>query len=809
MGRARISLAAAAAALAAGGCLMGSGNGAAPFWELAPRHHPPASAEPLALLPRHPRLVFRAPQDAAGGRTFEAVRRLYAADPTFKAIFDKALAVPLERQDPAMLAVSWIVTGDDQYARAAVERMLAEKLSKSGEPDYSNIWEHALAYDWLFGHGALTAEKQAAVVAKISERLETELADLDDQGMALWHGRNQAANGAMIAALAIGDRPGQEPKLRRAAAHYFESLRALEFSEGWPEGASYWIYNRAGPYAVAADCAMTALGTDRPGGVNVREVMRRIGLWQLYQFGPDGVFEPYGDSSGSLKLGETGWWELTTDYYARLAGDPALAAGADYLRNRSPVPYGKRPYYWYVALSFDPAGRPGAGYDPARPELWMREHLPQAMLFGRKSMGAAFLRGRWGDPDETYASFKAGDLLAHHDHYDTGHFSIQKGGELAPRTGLYGPGGYTGRHRLGYAVQTVAANSLLVLSPGETSAYLRAKGAQDPAFWAALSGGQRVIRPTGFNCVSLEHFRDQLGRGPHLERATIGAFESLPGELDYLAADLTAAYNSTRWSEPGSRPKVRLVTRQFLYLRRYDAFAVYDRVETCGREFLPKFLLHGLAKPQGASEKLLAGSGPDDGILELGGRLFRSGHKRGRLTHAVIEPEAARVLAIGGPHYNCYVESGGDQSRGFRGENLEGGDPAKPRGGKQLGLWRTEVEPAGPGTSARFLNLLFARTVDEQEPLPAYRRVEAGPAAHAVQVGEVVCVFARDPAPLERLSLAAPGLKCLVLDAVPGGSYALGARRLTASPEGVLVVDRLPEGASELRLVGKPAADRR
>jgi hypothetical protein len=294
----RLRIATAASLLLAAGC-AGSKKPPLPFWEMEPRHHPPTTSMELKLLARHPRLVFRSPEDARGGRTLESVRRLYASDPTMKALLDKALAVKLERQDAAMLAASWIVTGDDKYAEAAVARMLSEALSKSGEPDYSNIWEHALAYDWLFGHPALTQEKKDAIVAKMKERLATELAELDQDGLALWHGRTQQANGVMISALAIGDLPGQEQALRRAAAHYVQTLKALEFSEGWPEGASYWIYNRAGPFAVGADCVMTALGTDRVAGISIPEVIGRLGFWQLYQFGPDKVFEPYGDSGGS------------------------------------------------------------------------------------------------------------------------------------------------------------------------------------------------------------------------------------------------------------------------------------------------------------------------------------------------------------------------------------------------------------------------------------------------------------------------------------------------------------------------------
>ncbi|HOX05711.1 MAG TPA: hypothetical protein PK280_04865 [Planctomycetota bacterium] len=809
--------AAASALLLAAGCSGGARKPALPFWEMEPRHHPPTSSIELRLLPRHPRLVFRSPEDARGGRTFDAVRRLYAADPTMKAILDKALAVEAKNQCPAMLAVSWMITGEDRYAEAAVARMVSEELGKSGEPYYSNIWRHALAYDWLFHHPAFTQEKKDVVVARIRERLATELADLDGDGLALWHGRTQEANGVMIAALAIGDLPGMEPTLRRAAAHYVETLKALEFSEGWPEGASYWIYNRAGPFAVGADCAMTALGTDRIAGISIPEVIGRLGFWQLYQFGPNKVFEPYGDSGGSCRLGETGWWELSTDYYARLSKNPALMAGADYIRNRSPIPYGKRPYYWYAALSFDPAVRPRENYDPAAPELWMREHLPQAMLFGRKSMGVAFLRGKWGDPDETYATFKAGDMMAHHDHYNAGHFGIQKGGELAPQTGLYGPGGYTGKHRLGYLVQTVSVNSLLVLAPGEESAYLLDKRRKDPSFWTALSGGQRVIRPTGFTCVSLEHFQDMLDRGPHLRRSVITAFESAPRDFDYLAADITAAYNSTRWAEPGAVAKVSLVTRQFLHLRGTDAFVIYDRIETTKPEYLPKFLVHHLAKPESAEEKQLAGPAPDDGILETLSRTLTTGQARGRLTHTVVLPEKARALKIGGAHYYCYVEADGDQSNGFTGENLgiEGG-PLPPRKERQLGLWRTEVEPTERTKSTRFLNVLAARTVDEQAPPPEVRRVDAGADADAVLVGGTVCVFARGPGALKSFRLTMPGARCLVLDAAPGASYAVGEAHeaktkgarviefggeIKAGAEGVLVIDRLPAGECTVRRV--------
>lgn len=739
-------------------------------------HTPPVAAPEVAA--GHPRLVFGA------GRSMEQVRGLYRSDAFFRSTFDQALAACEKTGHPAMAAACWIVSGDDRHARTAARLMEEAKITESGSGSYSNIWSFALAWDWLYHHPELAGGRRERVAARIAERLSTELAQLDDTGMALWHGRNQAANGAMVAALALD---GEAAQRGRATAHYIEALRALDFSEGWPEGPSYWIYNRALPYAVAADCYLTATGQETLAGLNVRAILRKIGLWTLYQYGPNGIFEPFGDSVGSLRLGETGMWEASADYFARLSRDPALAAGANFLRSRSPAPYGKRPIHWYAALAYEPAPRGGVEND-SRPELILRRSLPQAMLFGRRSLGVAFFRGAWGDADELFASFKAGDLLAHHDHYNNGHFSIQQRGLLVPLTGVYGASSYTGAYRLGYAIQTVASNSLLVLSPGETS---RALLAQPSSPWTALSGGQRVIRPAGFDCLSLEHFRRSLEAGPRLARAVITAFESVAGRGDYIAADITASYNSTRYAEPGAAAKVSMVTRQFLYLRDAPAFVVFDRVETTQPGFTPKFLLHSIAKPETAAERLLTGAGPDDGILETRDRAVTIRGEGSVLTQRVLLPERSRVLKIGGPNFAGYVEADGDQTQGFSGTNLTP-DPGKGAGGpKPLGLWRVEVEPepGAGGTSHRFLNVLLPGAGGA-----SVQMLKNGDGIVAVRVGGSVAVFAREARPLSRVELELESeAECWIVDARPGAVYAMAGGTVTASIEGVLVVKR-PRG---------------
>jgi len=706
---------------------------------------------------------------------------------------NRALSVDPSDQHPAANAVCWIVSGEDRFARAAIEQMLDQMPNESGKPYYSDIWSYSLAYDWLFHHPEMTPAVQETIHTRLMERVRTELEALDDTNMALWHGRNQAANNLMTSVLALYNGPSMGSILQRTLGHWIEIIKALQLSEAWPEGTSYWIYNRAGPYALASDSFISSTGTDVIQDIPVRQLIKTLGLWQLYQYAPNGVFEPYGDSAGSLRLGETGWWTVTQDYYARISRDPAVAAGADFFRRRSPDPYGARPYHWYIALAYDPSVRPqDASYDYRSPELWMRENLPQSMLFGRESYGVAFFRGRWGDPDELFASFKAGDLLAHHDHYDNGHFSIQKSGNLAPQTGFYG--GYFENHRLGYQVQTVSANSLLILAPGEFSQYLRRH-----EFWPWLSGGQRVISPTGFHCVNLDHFKSLLNDNPHLERAKITTWESKPGAFDLVEADITASYNSTRYAEPGNEAKVSDVVRQFLYLRSEELFVVRDLIRLTDTRFQPRFVMHSLSKPETETEEILVGNSKN-GILRTSSNkaLIRDG--QGELEVYSLLPEAAQIYKIGGPDYNFYVEHDGDLSDGFDGTNLIEGISARV-GDARVDQWRIEIEPAECQLENRFLTLLVPRKVGALTQ-PAFELLQNDDDITLLLVGRTLIGFLNsmtDPVRIEAGKASVATVHLLLVGLEPERTYQVGKLIHESSREGVLWIDNPPSDNFEVR----------
>ena len=741
------------------------------------------------LAPDHPRLGFR-PRPGEGVRTFEQVRRTYESDAQFRRLFKRTLDTPDTKSSAVMLASKWIVTGKDRYAEKAVALLAKAKIRNTADSGYySNVWRYALAYDWLYTHPAMTDAIRTHIENAIVKVLEADLADLDGGGPSMWHGRNQYANNCLISVLSLSHHPKREDLLRAFLPHYVSAVRALRFVEAWPEGPSYWICNRAIQYPLAADCVRTAFGTTTVADVDLVETMRTTGYWQLHSLQPDGSFVPYGDAFGGAGLNTWQPWTESIDYYARFTRDPALIAYAAHARQVS-VGRAYRPgrFGWGLVLSCEPDLPMPKDYDPEHPLAFIQRHVPTARLFGRKSTGFAFFRSSWTDSDATHVSFKAGDLFAHHGHYNQGTFTIFKRSALAPITGAYR--GYYSAHRLGYYIQTVGVNSLLILAPGEFSTYLRKhKYPVD-----ALSGGQRVVQATGSYSRSVEHWLTDRSPGRRYESGNVTACRSVPGDYDYIAADITAAYNSTSHAEPGNKAKVSHVSRRLVFLHKPDAVVIFDRVVSTDKSYRKRWLLHAQSRPRTAPAKLVQGH-PHNGILETPGRHLVTTVGEGRLIHQVLLPDPARVYLIGGPDYAFYAELDGDGSA-FTGRNLALDGGRKPRASQ--GLWRVEVEPAALRKDDVFLNVLWPRTADDPDT-PSAETVKTNGAAVAVRVGnDIVCFPRRAGRLVTGLTVTLPkGAKRLLLFGLtPNRPYLarpMSAVAVDSGPEGV-VVWKAPRG---------------
>ncbi len=219
---------------------------------------------------------------------------------------------------------------------------------------------------------------------------------------------------------------------------------------------------------------------------------------------------------------------------------------------------------WQRLLSFDPDIEPQS---PGQ-ALW-----PVARLF--RGAGHVYMRGRWDDPDATWAFFGAGPWLAGHSRDDEGHFMIARKGWLVSRAGGMGHNDWDY-----YSGGSLAFNIVTVFDPDEQYSRL------SPSESALADGGTKNERDGG----TIRHVYGANGGnyGAVLARGKITAFKH-DWRYTYAAADMTKGYRSI---------KIKEITRQFLYLRgEQEFFIIFDRVDARNEKFPKTWFLHIPTEP--------------------------------------------------------------------------------------------------------------------------------------------------------------------------------------------------------------------
>lgn len=729
---------------------------------------PPSKDLPDVKMPPiakdHPRLVFR--PDGKGPWTFERLRHLYetgaeppatqpaaasqsaASQPTFeqatslRAILKPWLDQPVDKDpSPAASALRYRLTGDEKAAQRAIGQLLDRPMEKIGSEYYSNGWEYALAYDWLYDHPSITPQKRKIIEGYLTANAQRAIQLLNDDSWELcpsmWHGRTKITNLGLVVCLALDTSP-QANNLRSQIVRFFgDSCRALRLSEGWPEGYAYWLGNRSFPFALAVDCWRTATGTGQVAGIDLAQMIRRTDLWHVYGQRPDNKLLLYGDVFQGVLMNYF-WRAQTMDYYARITGDPHLQAFANYGHLKSRKAYysdSREDYRWVAALAYDPTLKMPAGSTPTDPLAGLKD-LPLSDLFGAGAYNLAIFRTGW-KPDDTLISFKAGDVQVHHAHPDAGTFTIYKEAPLAVLSGTYG--GFGSQHRQLYYDQSVAANCPLVLMPGEL---LETRRHYDGPF--ASTGGQRVVIPTGSDIPSAAWWRRQSQPGQPYAGGKLIAYKWQPGQFGYVAADLTCAYNSEQFSWPGQKPKIHQAVRSLLWLPEYETVLVYDHIAATSPNYQKKWLLHTINKPQAVETEVLKGQ-PDNGILATVSKDLTVTNRTGVMNVQALLPEVTRWLLIGGQDYRFYVDTSGTEEEGFKGINADKG--MNKQSYFDNAFWRAELEPTEPAKANDFLVAMSLGTT-AAPPKAKAALIGRGDGYAVCQVGDTIVVFV-DPRRVE------------------------------------------------------------
>jgi hypothetical protein len=727
-------------------------------------------------------------------------------------------------EDLPGLALSYLLSGDESYARRALDELRADRPTGwKGSSRYIRYFRRGLAFDWLYRYPGFDTGLKDEVAVDLVDGAERMLAlpSLRDPAQASYHNHTVRELAlAVIALTAVEGHPSVESRARPLREHAWRALdNILEQTElvdpdgAYHESTDYMRITWA-PLAMMAEIRRTATGQDPA----LRwSVFRNMGPTYLYKVLPDGTMAkdddneyPHMDSRDNVVLG----------YAVHRFKDPYAAW---LLEQRAWLPE----EWANPVLEFlwrDPA------VVPRDPRTTGESELPRHRLF--RGVGHLVLRSGFGE-DATWIQLACGPYFAKHDHLDTNHFVIYHRGDLAIDAGA----DYTDTespHYLNHYRRTVAHNTVLVYQPGETF------------FWgenlwpAANDGGQRMDSSRFWNSVrSLEDWertRDLWDRG------RIETFDPAPGCYFYARADGTGAYHPS---------KVERFVRELLWLPRSNMLFVKDLVRSTDPSSRKAWLLHGVSEPRVTPA---AGVAPREvghgGTLHEDAEavLFEDGGGALRV-HALL-PRSRDVIVRGGSGFEFWTpgdEFGGDWGSGknwpldppeggplpddpylkrmfrtFWGQDMDCLSPSNRRA-VVPGAWRMEVTPQQPKREDIFLHAL--EIADRGAPAKTVVRVRGHHLAGAVVEDDAAALFVTVAAPREaEASLPDVATRRLLVvglepratyEAQLTGSYAPGSpqwrRTLAANDAGVLEAT-WTEKAGRLRLrrvAGSEAETRR
>ncbi|MHC4229236.1 MAG: heparinase II/III domain-containing protein, partial [Planctomycetota bacterium] len=302
------------------------------------------------------------------------------------------------------LAYRW--TGEEKYAKKAVENLLAVCAFKDWNPShFLDVAEmsHAvgLGYDWLYSYlDAGTRKKIKAGLIRNGLEPGLKVYERDRGWVRSEHNWNQVCNGGLIiGALAIAESdPRYAEQIVPAAVRSLpRALKSYAPDGAWGEGPGYWYYaTRYTAYGLAA--LQSALGRDF--GLSRIDGLSEAGNFPIHTTGPTGMLVNLADSGEKARRRPMPcmfWLARTFDnpFFAQSEHAVVAKRGA-----------GPRHVVWYV---------PPAEKDSEPREL---------DRYFRGPVEVAVFRSAWDDLDALFVGVKAGYNQVNHGHLDLGNFEL-------------------------------------------------------------------------------------------------------------------------------------------------------------------------------------------------------------------------------------------------------------------------------------------------------------------------------------------------------------------------------------------------
>ncbi len=665
------------------------------------------------------------------------------------------------------LALSYLLSGDESFARRALDELRADKPTGSrGSNRYVRYLNRSLAFDWLYGHAGFDAALKDAVAADLVAGAEQMLAlpSLKDPAQASYHNHTaRELAQAVFSLAAVEGHPSVEARAAPLRAHAWRAFdNLLEQTElvnpdgAYHESTDYMRITWA-PLAMMAEVRRTTTGEDPAARFSA---FRNMGTTYLYKVLPDGSEArdddneyPHLDARDNVVLG----------YAVHRFKDPYAAW---LLQQRAWLPA----EWANPVLQFlwnDPA------VVPRDPATTTETELPRHRHF--RGVGHLVLRDGWG-PDSTWIQLACGPYLAKHDHLDAAHLVVYHKGYLAIDAGA----DYTDTespHYLNHYRRTIAHNTVLVYQPGERFFW------SENRWPAANDGGQRMDSSRFWNSVrSLEDWRRTRDLW---DRCTLSPVAAEP-TYRYARADATRAYQPS---------KLESFTREIVHRRETNALVVLDRVRAADPSFRKAWLLHGVSEPKVTAPAIGTSVG-HGGTAWRDASVVTFEDGEGRLRVHSLLPRERDVVVRGGPGFEFWTP--GDERGGpwGSGQNWpldppEGGplpeDPyllkmwktfwdgierLSPSNRRAVvpGGWRMEVSPVEPSREDVFLNVLEIGGRGDARGLRV-EGIEGHGLAGAAIEGDAVVLFASAGGEGEATLPDVKTRSLLLAGLEPGASY--------------------------------------
>ncbi len=305
------------------------------------------------------------------------------------------------------LGLAWRWTGQEEYARKAVENLVTVCFFQDWNPSHfldTAEMSHAvgLGYDWL--HDFMDSDTRQRVKQGLIE-LGMKPGVEAYQGEGYWWTRsefnwNQVCNsGLTVGALAIAESDPQwaEAIVPEAVASLPTALKSYSPDGAWMEGPAYWHYaTRYTAYGIAA--LQTALGKDF--GLTDLDGLADTGLFPIHTTGPTGLYLNFADSGERSERHPMAcmFW-LAGTYQNELFANAEHAILQKAEADAAHV-------IWYQP------GTEGAAHPEDRD------------YFFDGPVQVAVFRSSWDDPHALFVGVKAGYNQVNHGHLDLGNFEL-------------------------------------------------------------------------------------------------------------------------------------------------------------------------------------------------------------------------------------------------------------------------------------------------------------------------------------------------------------------------------------------------